>query len=638
MDHKRYQEQLQSLEGKQRETASSNRALKERADLLQQQRDTAVAENTELQERLLQEQRAKTSRADSGISKEDWKEMNDRLDLLIKENDKLMEQNKKERKETSRLRNEMAVQAKELNSIKQQLADTIDQLNVAKQESIALQNVNQELEKDCKAWQDELEAANEEIQASHAEKRRFLNELHVREAQVIDLKRSLEEITARYHSHVEESSALATREKELMNTLKLTAKDLEDARATHASQEAQLETLKRERDDALRVSRGLEQRLATADQQHVELYQDKEKEIEKTEEAILEKEKALLREQQAQKEIQRLSEKLKTITAKSREMAETEIEMLRSRHLAEKRRFADDMAKLETMCANLQGQIDRAIRDKRAAESELEKSTRHLPTDYDRLTMTLDELTGKLRTSERDKMDAVHKLESVQHKLEREQHRFEKEKQQVADGSEHAYRRSRKVERELEEMKEDRVKLLATIVQLERSLNSVTESKHKIAASHEAEMTALTERYEGKINELTIKLQHLGDAHGKTCRDLQVLLSEQRVMAERWKEETACLVDRHNHALNDVRQQLARCQHRSEELEGQMLRGEARRKEVMTQLADEKKAAGRVMARLRELEAALEAAKRQNAAWSARERELAEDRKRLRTYSPYVYL
>ena len=39
--------------------------------------------------------------------------MNDRLDLLIKENDALMEQNKKERKETGRLRIDISTQAKE---------------------------------------------------------------------------------------------------------------------------------------------------------------------------------------------------------------------------------------------------------------------------------------------------------------------------------------------------------------------------------------------------------------------------------------------------------------------------------------------------------------------------------------------
>ena len=88
-----------------------------------------------------------------------------------------------------------------------------------------------------------------------------------------------------------------------------------------------METLKHEHDEVLRISRGLEQRLATADRQHVELFQDNQRQIEKTEEATLEKEKALLREQQAQKEIQRLSEKLKNVTANLREKGESEIEL-----------------------------------------------------------------------------------------------------------------------------------------------------------------------------------------------------------------------------------------------------------------------------------------------------------------------
>lgn len=71
----------------------------------------------------------------------------------------------------------------------------------------------------------------------------------------------------------------------------------------------------------------------------------------------------------------------------------------------------DENAKLEQSYTLLQSQIERAIREKRAAESELEKVTRHIPQEADRLTMAIEEVHSKLRSSERDRHDAIQKLE-----------------------------------------------------------------------------------------------------------------------------------------------------------------------------------------------------------------------------------
>ncbi|KAJ3032947.1 hypothetical protein HDV00_006950 [Rhizophlyctis rosea] len=630
MDIRRYEDKIRTLEAKQRESDMQTGALKSRAEVLQQQRDAAVADRTQILERLKsQESHICPPPVDIGMTKEDWKEMNDRMDLLIQENDALVEQNKKERREIAKLRSELTAQGKEVHTTKQTLTETLDQLHATEEGVRSLQEANSQLEKECKTWQNELEAASQEIQANYAEKRRIVNELHAAEAQVGDLRRSLEEVTGRYHAHVQDSTALATREKELMTTLKATLAELEDTKTKNTSLESELQTLKEEHSEVLKISKALEQRAAMLEEQRVELYQEGQRHIEKAEESSLEKEKALMREQQAQKEIQRLAEKLRDVAAKNRERMEGEIEVLRTRHMEDKRKHAEDMAKLEATCANLQGQIDRAIRDKRAAESELEKATRHLPTDHDRLTMTLDELNAKLRSNEREKMDAVHKMESAQQKLAREQNRFEKEKQQLAESSEHTYRRLRKVEVQLEETKEERVKLLSRIAELEHALVGEKEGRLKCVAGHEAEMGALRQRYEGQVEELTTKLQHLGEAHGKTCRDLQILLSEQRAMSERWKEESTRLTTHHTHTLSETRHQLSRSHQRCEDLESQLLRAEARRKELMAQLADDKREAGRVGARLREVEGCLEGARRQNGVLVGREREGGEEKKRL---------
>jgi hypothetical protein len=51
------------------------------------------------------------------------------------------------------------------------------------------------------------------------------------------------------------------------------------------------------------------------------------------------------------------------------------------------------------------------LREKRAAESELDKMTRHIPAEADRLTMAVEEMHSKLCASERDKNEAIQRLE-----------------------------------------------------------------------------------------------------------------------------------------------------------------------------------------------------------------------------------
>ena len=70
-----------------------------------------------------------------------------------------------------------------------------------------------------------------------------------------------------------------------------------------------------------------------------------------------------------------------------------------------------EISKLEDSCTSLLSQNERAVREKRAAESELEKITRHIPAEADRLNMVIEEIHGKLRASEREKHDAVQRLE-----------------------------------------------------------------------------------------------------------------------------------------------------------------------------------------------------------------------------------
>ena len=84
---------------------------------------------------------------------------------------------------------------------------------------------------------------------------------------------------------------------------------------------------------------------------------------------------------------------------------------IRSQSAADKRKLTEEMSQLESSYSNLQTQIERAIREKRAAESELEKLTKRTPGQIDQLEMTIEELNCRLRLCERERIEALHKVE-----------------------------------------------------------------------------------------------------------------------------------------------------------------------------------------------------------------------------------
>lgn len=136
------------------------------------------------------------------------------------------------------------------------------------------------------------------------------------------------------------------------------------------------------------------------------------------EEALFLKDASVEREKHLQKQIQSMSMEINVLPRKYAEKNESALQKLnlynnslRQQFNADRRKYAEETCKLEELCAKLQTQSERAIREKRAAESELEKITRHIPAETDRLTMAIEEMHSRLRASERERHEASHKVE-----------------------------------------------------------------------------------------------------------------------------------------------------------------------------------------------------------------------------------
>ncbi|KAL2915100.1 hypothetical protein HK105_205424 [Polyrhizophydium stewartii] len=566
------------------------------------------------------------------LTTDDAREHRDRLEIMIAENDHLVEQNRQSAREIDSLRDQVERYGRTLGVQVAELEAAKDRVRSLEHEISVLNDAKDALEREVKIGNNDAAHSRADVEALQNQIRHRNRELDACHAKIAELKKALSEITERYQLHIKEAAANAEREKELIDELRAKSASLDgecQSRVCATQSAKEVADLRQQNETLLQVNRELEKRIAALERKEIASMEESQRCAHELDEARFERDKAIERETRARDEVAHLAAKLAEMPAKYAEKNEAAIETLRSQFNQDRRKFADETSKLEVLCATLQNQAERAIREKRAAESELEKLTRHIPAETDRLTMMIEELHSKLRASERERADAMHKVESVHQKLAREQNAFETERAQSGTRVEEAYRRLRKVERELEETKQERISMHTRISALEHERKTLLEQRTKKQLQHEAEVASLTERSQSQVSELESKLEHVTEAHSKICRDMQQLLADQRRLGEKWKDESARMTEHYESALAHSRAQIAQFQTKVNDLEAQLQKASARHRDLMEQIAHEKREQSGMHARCLNAESRIESLGRQVGLLVGKEAEMIEERKRL---------
>ncbi|KAJ3019800.1 UNVERIFIED_CONTAM: hypothetical protein HDU68_010500 [Siphonaria sp. JEL0065] len=433
------------------------------------------------------------------------------------------------------------------------------------------------------------EISNEETARLETDLQQSREALQTEKARFDALKAALNEVTEKYHEHMEESEVGAARERELIGAIRILEVENEDLNAVLTDTKSESQSLANEIISLQALSQNLEKKIQELQESESELIPKLELAVGKTEEAFLERDKAILREQQALDEIKRLNEKYNETAQKWKLKAETEIANMRAQHLQDKKKAGDEIAKLEAKVSHSHSQAERSIREKRAAESELEKMMKHIPDEVERLNGIIEEVAGRLRSAEREKSDNLEALGSLQQKLSRDQNRYEKEKEELVFQVDDFYRRLRRAEKDLEDSKESTVKLMNQVTQLEHENDKLKDAKIKMLIQKDSELHGQQVKHETETSELKSKLSAVTAAHSKTCQELQHTISNQHDVAARWKSESNSLVTRYESVITELRGQIARCQERIKELETEIQDSAQSRKELALEVEAERR-------------------------------------------------
>lgn len=192
------------------------------------------------------------------------------------------------------------------------------------------------------------------------------------------------------------------------------------------------------------------------------------------------------------------------------------------------------------------------------------------------------------------------------------------------------YRRLRRSERDLEEAKEEKLKLTTTLADSETQYGRLQEKHQFLESQYATEMAAVQQRYHAQVEELKHQLATINEAHSRTCRDMQNLLNEQRRTGDRWKQDTTNLTGTYERSISELRYQLSLANNKINELNNQVVKMNAIKTDLTSQVAEEKKASARLQVMLQNADDRAEASLKQIQVLLGKENEVLEEKKRLR--------
>ncbi|XP_060234252.1 sodium channel and clathrin linker 1 isoform X1 [Meriones unguiculatus] len=287
------------------------------------------------------------------------------------------------------------------------------------------------------------------------------------------------------------------------------------------------------------------------------------------EEANLKKNQILLEEKQKEDDREKMKKTISQLIQDAAIKARKEVESTKKQYEVLISQLKEELSALQMDCDEKQGQIDRAIRGKRAVEEELEKIYREGKQDEGDFRK-LEEMHQRCLAAERSKDDLQLRLKSAENRI----------KQLEINSSEEISRSHemiRKLQNALESerescgsVSEQRLKLQEENEQLQKQ----TEDLRKIAleAQKKAKLKVSTMEHQFSIKErgFEVQLREMEDSNRNSIVELRHLLAAQQKAANRWKEETKKLTESAEMRISSLKSELSRQKLQTQELLSQL--------------------------------------------------------------------
>ncbi|NXU56005.1 SCLT1 protein, partial [Turnix velox] len=291
--------------------------------------------------------------------------------------------------------------------------------------------------------------------------------------------------------------------------------------------------------------------------------------IQLLEEANLQKSQVLVGEKQKEEEIKNMKDAMSQLAEETGANIRKAVDSAKKQYNVQITRLTEELSALQMECGEKQHQIERAIREKRAVEEELEKIYKE-DRGHEYNNRKLEQLHQKYLLAETMKGDLQLSLQATQNKLKQLEINSEEEKfhcqkaisklQSILDS-----------EREKSDVvNEQRLKLQKENEHLQKEIDSMR--KLAIEAQRKAKIKISTMEHEHAVKQHSYeaRLKEMEDTSQKSTAELRRLLVAQQKATHRWKEETKSLTKTTEARINKLKRELSQQKLQSQELISQL--------------------------------------------------------------------
>ncbi|NXG02666.1 SCLT1 protein, partial [Sakesphorus luctuosus] len=316
--------------------------------------------------------------------------------------------------------------------------------------------------------------------------------------------------------------------KQLETRLLVTVQDAEQLRTERAALEEQI--------------RELQTKAANLESEKYDAVAKVQYCIQLLEEANLEKSQALFGEKQKDEEIKKMKDEMSQLTEDTAARIRKAVNAAKRQCNMQVSRLTEEVSALQMECGEKQTQIERAIREKRAVEEELEKISRENRA-HESDNRKLEQLYQKYLLAEAAKDDLQLSLQTSQNKLKQLEVNSEEEKSHC---QEVICKLQSILDSEREKcafVSEQRLKLQQENEQLREEIEGLR--KLAIEAQQKAKIKISTMEHEHAVKEhgYEARLKEMENTSQKSTAELRCLLVAQQKATNRWKEEAKNLTE-----------------------------------------------------------------------------------------------
>ncbi|KAK2178692.1 hypothetical protein NP493_533g00031 [Ridgeia piscesae] len=270
-------------------------------------------------------------------------------------------------------------------------------------------------------------------------------------------------------------------------------------------------------------------------------------------------------------EVARMKTTIQRLIVQAAARTRSEVDLVRKQCNENLSRLMEELENLEMINGERQAQIDRAMREKRAVEAELEKLYQEGLVQGNLDMSSKEDLVRRACNAERSRDEAITKLDSMRNEMDRLKNTAREQKEALKIELNTLHDRLNHMTQEFELGAEERVNLVEQIDQLKRNEILLKQERDNASRKLTKQLAVMQTEMMQQTREFEVKHQTVEDSHRLTMVDLRDMLSSQQRMCAKWKEECQLVTRKFEAQVSDLRSELADQKRRNDELAEQLL-------------------------------------------------------------------